>query len=258
MLRTFIFDKAKSHWVEEEHSLLLNDICIILDEEKECIYLWKGPKSSKKRYQEGYNHIKELINNFPDLNLQFILAKKTFPLEIQKKLDSLLENKDSSNLLFNRFITIRLYFTFLLLVIFIPIISLLNLSSSLLWPISNGIYEIDNKTFEIWINFSEILTLVAIIFFIFNTIIGIVELENQVIIFSIVGVILNVGLILYYNFGIYLFWFEEGSTFTLFLIQKNDIITFLLINIISVLIFEIPNIFKLISFLKSYRKFIFF
>ena len=50
MLRTFIFDKAKSHWVEEEHSLLLNDICIILDEEKEPIIPTIEAASKKAKF----------------------------------------------------------------------------------------------------------------------------------------------------------------------------------------------------------------
>lgn len=257
MLRTFIFDDSKSHWVEEEHNLLLNDICVILDEEKECIYLWKGPKSSKRRYREGYRNVKELITYFPNMNLQFILAKKNYPLEIQKRLNSMLENEEPRNLLFSRLITIRIYLIFLLGAILIPLISLLNLSTSLFWPISNGMNEIDSKTFETWIFITEILTITTIIFFAVNIIIGIVELENQVIIFSIAGLIINVGLFIYYSFNIYLFWFQMGSTLNTFLILKNDILFFLFINITLVLIFEIPNIYKLISFLKSYRKFIF-
>jgi hypothetical protein len=257
MLRTFIFDDSKSHWVEEEHNLLLNDICVILDEEKECIYLWKGPRSNKRRYREGFKYVKELITYFPNMNLQFVQSKKKFPQEIQERLNSMLEPEEPHNLLFSRLITIRLYLIFLLGAILIPLISLLNLSSSLFWPVSNGISAVNSKTFELWIFISEGLTLTAIILFVVNIIIGIVELENQVITFSIAGLIINIGLFIYYTFGIYLFWFQAGSTFTTFLILKNDILIFLFINITLILIFEIPNIYKLISFLKSYRKFIF-
>ena len=49
MLRTFIFDETKSHWIEEEQRLLSQDICAILDEENVILYLWNGPKSKKKK-----------------------------------------------------------------------------------------------------------------------------------------------------------------------------------------------------------------
>ena len=48
--RTFIFDESKSKWVEEKQQLLSQDICVLLDEEEEIIYLWGGLKTSKKRF----------------------------------------------------------------------------------------------------------------------------------------------------------------------------------------------------------------
>jgi hypothetical protein len=41
MLRTFIFDESKSHWIEEEQHLLSQDVCAILDEENANLYLAK-------------------------------------------------------------------------------------------------------------------------------------------------------------------------------------------------------------------------
>jgi len=258
--RTFIFDESKSKWVEEKQQLLSQDICVLLDEEEEIIYLWGGLKTSKNRFKKGYNQLKELVSNFPDLNLQLMMVKKNFPIQVQEKLDSMLEKakkERSGVLLFNRFITIRVYFIFLLCVIILPIISLLNLSSSLLWTISDGNYEVSRNIFRLWIKFSEILTLLTLICFIINLVIGIIEFENQVIVFSIVGLFICVGLFIYLNFDIYLFLFQEGSTLTNYFISRKDILYFILVNLISILIFEIPNTFKLISFLKTYRKFIF-
>ncbi len=163
----------------------------------------------------------------------------------------------SGILLFNRFITIRVYFIFLLCVIILPIISLLNLSSSLLWTISDGNYEVSRNIFRLWIKYSEILTLITLICFIINLVIGIIEFENQVIVFSIVGLFICVGLFIYLNFDIYLFLFQEGSTLTDYSILPRNIIIFLLLNLTATLTFEIPNIYKLISFFKTYKKFIF-
>jgi hypothetical protein len=260
MLRTFIFNDSKSQWREEEHSLLSHDMCVILDEEKELIYLWSGSKSTKKKYKKGYVQLKELIANFPDLNIQLILAKKNFPIEIQKKLENMLEsaNKEvGSTLIFSRFITIRTFFVSLLGVIILPTISLLNLSTALFWPMSNLNLEVKSNTFKSWINISEILVILTIFFLAINLIIGLVEIDYQVIVFSIVGLIICLGLIFYLNFDIYLFFFQSGSTLTNFFILRSDILFFILINLISILIFEIPNMYKFISFMKTYRKFIF-
>ena len=90
MLRTFIFDESKSHWIEEEHRLLSQDICAILDEEKEIIYLWNGPKTNKKKFRKGYNQINQLISEFPELNIRFVMTKNNFPIDVSNKINSLL------------------------------------------------------------------------------------------------------------------------------------------------------------------------
>ena len=106
MLRTFIFDESKSHWIEED-GVLSHDICAILNEEEEILYLWSGPKSKKSKFRKGYNQVKELISNFPQLNIQFVMAKKNFPIEIQNKISKLLESAKldiDNELQFSRFV----------------------------------------------------------------------------------------------------------------------------------------------------------
>ncbi|MFX0029758.1 MAG: hypothetical protein ACFE8B_11150, partial [Candidatus Hermodarchaeota archaeon] len=226
MLRTFIFDDSKSDWVEENQHLLPQDICALLDENEEIVYLWRGLKASKKRFNRGYKQIKELISSFPELSLTFIMVEKNFPTQVQEKIDSMLETSKEESIgtyIFSRFITIRIYSISLLCVVILPIINLLNLSSSLLWTISNGNFEVSNNNFHLWITASKILTVLTIIFFIINLILGIIEVENQVIIFSLLGVLISVGLFIYLNFDIYLFLFQEGSTLTNFLILKRDV-----------------------------------
>lgn len=260
MLRTYIFNDSKSKWVEEDRHLLSHDTYVILDEENEILYLWREPKNSKRRFKKGYMHLKELVSGFPELNLQFIMVKKNFPSEVLMKLDSMSEKfkKGSpANLLFSRIITINIYFIILMGTIILPIISLFNLSSSLLWPNSNGNYIVINTTFQLWINFSEALTYITLTLFLINLIIGVIELEYEAIIFSFIGFLICVGLAVYLNFDIFLFIFQEGSTLTNFLILREDIWFFLSVNLILIMMFEIPSILKLISFLKTYGKFIF-
>ena len=93
--------------------------------------------------------------------------------------------------------------------------------------------------------------------FILNIIIGLYEMEAQVIIFSLMGLIICSGILLYLQQGIYLFLFQEGSTSTLYLIKIQDITLFYIIILSAIAIFELPNLLKLISFIRTYRKYIF-
>ena len=259
MIKTFIFDENKSQWLEEEHRFLSHDICAILDEDKETIYLWSGSKSSKDKFRKGYKQIKELIANFSDLSIQIVMVKKNFPNEIQEKIDSFVESMKIGKkkvLRFSRFTTIRIYSISILFVILLPILSFLYLSSSLTWSISNGIYQVNSTMYNSWIENSKFLIFITLILFSINIVIGIIENENQVIIFSLNGLIISIGLIFYLNQGIFLFLFQEGSTLTSYLILQTDIFIFLFVILIAMLIFEVPNLYKLISFFKTYRKFI--
>jgi hypothetical protein len=260
MLRTFIFDETKSHWIEEEQLLLSQDICAILDEENVILYLWNGPKSKKKKFRKAYKELKLLIANYPELNIQLIMSKKNFPMQIQDKLDSFLDSMKSGkkmNLKFSRFITIRIYSISIIIAVLLPIISVLNLCTSFFWSRFLGNYEVNSMSYTNWVNLSKIITLIALIFFSVNLIIGIVEYENQVIVFSLNSIIISIGIVIYLNQGVFLFLFQEGSTPTIYFILPKDIFIFLLLNLTALLIFEIPNIYKLLSFFKTYRKFIF-
>jgi len=259
MLRTYIFNESKSSWTEENQRLLLHDICVFLDESNKKIYIWNGPKSTKEKFKKGYELVGEILSNYPNLKLQLIVLKKDIPSNVENKLNSMLESVKEEKikaLLFSRLITIRIYFIFLLSVIILPLISFINLSLSLLWPVSNENYEVSSELYKLWINTSKILMIITSILFILNIIIGIIEIENQVIIFSLAGLIISIGIVIYLNFGIFLFIFQEGSTLTDYFISQEDLFFFLFLNLITILIFEIPNVYKFVSFLKTYRNFI--
>jgi hypothetical protein len=256
MLRTFIFDDSESHWIEEESNILAHDVSAILDEENEIIYLWEGPKSKKEKFRNGYKQIKELVSNFPELNIQFVMSKRNFPIEIQNKIATIFESGKGKILKFSRFSTIRFYSISIIINVILPITLFLNLSTSLFWSKINNNYQVNNVTYANWINNSKIITLILLIFLSINLLIGLIEYENQVIIFSLNGIIISIGLLLYLNQGTFLFLFQEGWTPTNYLILQNNILIFLVLILTAILIFEIPNIYKLISFFKTYRKFI--
>lgn len=260
MLRTFIFNETKKSWIEEEN-LFTHDLCAILDEENRKIYLWNGPKSSKERINKANESLVNLLSNYPNINFQLIQLKKDIPNLIQKRLNKMMEvvkkEEEIEKYEFSKFTTIRLYFIFLIFSILCPILSIINLSSSLSWAIQGENFAISSYEYNFWLNISSILIIVSLIFFILNLIIGIYEYETQVIIFSLIGLVICIGISLYLQQGIFLFLFQESPTSTIYLINKRALFSFLAINIIGVSILGIPNILKLIFFTKTYRKFIF-
>jgi hypothetical protein len=260
MLRSYVFYEDKYAWIEET-SLLLHDICAFIDDEKNKIYIWKGPKSSKQKFKNGYNLVENLVSNYPDSTFQLKVLKKEIPEEIQIKIDKMLETvrkgEEKSKLVFNRLITIRLFFIFSMISVALPILLILNLYSSLFWRISDNICEVSASIYDYMIEISRIILIITLLILGINVTIGIFEQEHQVIIFNISGFIICIGLLLFLNQGIFLFKFQEGSTLTNYLILKKDALVFLISVIISILLFEIPNLYKFISFLKIYGEFIF-
>ncbi len=189
MLKTYIFDEANKKWIEEDKSLLYHDLCAILDEERNIIYLWNGPKSSQERLKKGYGFIENLMSKYPTINFQLSMLKKEVPSYIQDRIDIMLneikdkDKKDYYN--FTRFTTLRLYLIFMLVSVISPFLSFLNLVSSLMWPKIDGNFEIGADPFNNWLLISFILTIISLLSFSIMIIIGIVEIEYQVIMFSL-------------------------------------------------------------------------
>jgi hypothetical protein len=88
-------------------------------------------------------------------------------------------------------------------------------------------------------------------------IIGIIEIEYQVITFSLLGAIICTGLVIYLQQGIFLFLSQEEPSSSIYHIRQNDMVEFLIVIVLGIIVFEIPNTIKLISSIKTYRKYIF-
>lgn len=261
MLKTYIFDDANKKWIEEDKSLLYHDLCAILDEERNIIYLWNGPKSSQERLKKGYGLLKTLMSSYPTINFELSILKKKAPGYVQDKIDLMLseikQKKEKDHYQFSRFTTIRLYLIFLLLSIILPSLSFLNLVSSLSWTKIGTNFEIGAVEYNFWLFVSFTLIIASLIFLCMMALIGIIESEYQVIVFSLLGVLVCTGLSIYLQQGIFLFLFQPGHSSSIYYISQNDIYESLIIVFSGILVFEIPNMVKLISFVKIYRKFVF-
>jgi len=262
MLKAYIFDEANKKWIEEDKSLLYHDLCAILDEERNIIYLWNGPKSSQERLKKGHGLLENLMSKYPTINFQLSILKKEVPSYIQDRINTMLNEIEHKNkkdyYKFTRFTTLRLYIIFLLVSIIFPFLSFLNLVSSLSWTKIDGNLEIGAEAYNNWLLISSILIIISLISFSIMIILGIIEIEHQVIVFSVLGVLVCSGLVIYLQQGIFLFLFQgEPPSPSIYYIRQSDMVEALIVVVLGIIVFEIPNMIKLITFIKTYRKFVF-
>ena len=71
MLKTYIFDEANKKWIEEPSSLLYHDLCALLDEDRNIIYVWNGQKSSQERLKVGCELLKKWFPIIPIINSKY-------------------------------------------------------------------------------------------------------------------------------------------------------------------------------------------
>jgi len=259
MLRTFIYHD--DNWIEETENLLLHDCVAFLDEEERRIYLYNGPKSTYKRLEKGYDSVTKLMLNLPDDSIQLTVLLDEIPEKIQTKIDTMFKKvrkeEEAHKRIFSSLISIRLYLVFSIITLILTFISMVNLANLLFQPVTSGVIEVTAVNYNLWFYISRILTIFATTFFIFNIIIGSYEQDVQVVIFSVIGAIVSIGLIIYYGQGIYLFKFQPGWDSTRYLILQLDLVAFFALILFATLIIEIPSFLKLISFVRTYRKYIF-
>ena len=259
MLRTYVYNEEKKVWLEEE-TLLLHDICAVLDEDDKILYIWNGPKSSPERLEKGYKSIDTLLSNYPNMDLKLIKLKKKIPPNIKKKIDNMLasiESEEEDFLQFTRFSTIKIFFVSSLAIITLSVFSLLNLMRYIDLLKWEGNISIKPGDYETWINISQFLIILSLILFMINIGIGILENEHQVIVFSVSGLLVCIGIVIYLNQGIYIFLFHERSSSSIYVIARTDVNWFFIIILLAELIYLVPNIYKLITFTKKYREYIF-
>jgi len=260
MLKTYIYDESNKNWIEERLSLLYHDLCALLDEERKIIYIWNGPKSSQERLKKGYALLKNLVSKYPNIDFQISILKKEVPDYVQIRLDKMLgEIKYDDKIffyMFSRFITLRLYFIFTLPALIFPLISYLNLSSSLAWRKTGYNYEVSSGVYDNWLSISFFFMILTILSFAVIITIGIIEIEYKIITYSIIGFVVSSGIAIYLLQGIFLFLFQDGSTASIYYIKQSDILLFLVIIVFGIAVYEIPNLVELINFIIVYHKFI--
>jgi hypothetical protein len=261
MLRTYIYNEKSKSWIEED-TLLLHDSCAILDEEKQIIYLWNGPKSSPEKLKKGHHSIEKIIAHYPNTKFQLIILKNNLPDHVQKKIEEMLdafkrESEEDEFQNFTRLITIRMFFFTNIIIIIFSILSLINLLRFIDFFNWDGYIVTNSEQYNLWLFISSFLILIILIIFGINLGISIIEYDHQSLIFSISGLLITIGLLLYLSQGIYLFLFKKGSTSSIFLIWRVDLNWFFIIIFSAELIYLIPNTLNFIKFLKNHREYLF-
>ncbi|TFG01093.1 MAG: hypothetical protein EU541_00445 [Promethearchaeota archaeon] len=261
MLKTFIYNKEKDKWIEETEILLFHDILAIFDEKSNKIFLWKGPEIKESILIQGKERLKELISTYSEDEWIINEKKETFPNEVHKLLNEMLkptkERKKEDILKFNHFFTIRLCFLILIGIVIFLVLSLISILIPLFSPRLWGSYIITATFYDYWIISYQSFVIISLILCIINILLGIYERDLDLIIFSLMGIIISIGIILYLQKGIFLFLHQPGSTSSIYYISILEITVFSLLNLIALMIALIPHIYKLYSFGKVYWKFIY-
>ncbi len=82
----YVLDKSKMDWIESE-SLFLHDIALLIENTEKRVYMYSGPKSSKKEQEIGIDLAQNIIEKF---SYEFIILGTAVPLKIQAEIDLLL------------------------------------------------------------------------------------------------------------------------------------------------------------------------
>lgn len=243
-MKIFIFDENLENWIEEETSLLLHDLAILLDEKNKIVYLWQGPKSKKKKKELGFKSLSLIQEKYQNFKLEIL--KDNIPPEIQKQLMNLLKKYgNKEKIILKRTIYLKLYLILGLIGTILSLSYYINLLSSLSWVQTNGNLQINAQIYDRWILTSQILIIIFLLFPIGNQVLSLIINRLILIIIAAIGIIMSIGFLLYISQGIFLFLFQSGSTTTTYLISQNDLRIFLLINLIAIIIFICPTIYSI-------------
>jgi hypothetical protein len=236
-------------------------VVAFIDKDQNIIYLWNGPKCTKDKLKKGKKAIHKLLRDFTDINFQIKELNKNIPPHVKNRLENLLDTatkeKELANYQYSHFFTIRFHTIISIVALILPIVSFIILSSSLFWESVGSDFLIKASNYDIWLNLAIIPLIISLLFFILQLIIAIYEHDNSIIIFSSISILLSISLLFYLQQGVFLFQFQEVSTYSLYYIAKLDIYLFLLVIGLAIGLFEIPNIIKTLKFLSTYKKFIF-
>ncbi|MEJ2248528.1 MAG: hypothetical protein P8Y70_00840 [Candidatus Lokiarchaeota archaeon] len=259
MLRFFVYDNVEKLWKEED-ILLFHDIVTILDEDEKVLYYWRGPKSNKKKNAEAKIFLDNLLRSLA-LDVKIRIQKENFPerinQEIQKKLKIARETEDIDKYKLSRFITIRLYLIYLIGINILIVLGLINLFSILFSNNNGSIISVSAQFYGDWLFRYRVVLIFLLVLLAVSFFIGLYEREYEIIAFSIVGILICIGILLLLTQGIFLFIFEPGSTDSTYLIAYPNILLFLVVNSFGLAIIFITHLYKIIAFIKTYHKFIF-
>jgi len=262
MFKTYIYNKQRDLWIQEDRVLLLHDVGSIIDEENHVLYLWIGPKAKKDKIKKAKETLDVLLSKYPikDFNVKELDQEK-MPRDMEVYLKELLNPiktlRKSEKYKFSRLITIRVFLVTTILILGLIGLYLAFISSSLVWTIQNGNVKVSNNTYMTWIGILQILNVTVFLLLILQLILGIFEKDSEVRLFSIVGIMVSIGIMLYLNQGIFLFLFQSGNNPELYEIAFLDLLTFIVINYLVIMIPFLLNAYKIIKFVKTYREFIF-
>jgi hypothetical protein len=262
MLKIYTYNKQRNVWIQEDQVLLLHDVGAIVDEKNNILYIWKGPKAKKEKIKSAKETLDVLLSKYPikDFNVKELVPDKLpehIKLYLEELLDPIKTLRKSEKYKFSKLITLRAYLLLTILILGLIFLYLGILSSSLFWPIQNNTTRVSEAIYLNWVRILQITNFVIFLLLISQLVLGIFEKDPEVKLFSIVGLMISIGIMLYLNQGVFLFLFQNGNDPDIYEILFVDLLIFIIINYLVIMIIFLLSVYKLYKFIKTYREFLF-
>lgn len=262
MLRTYTYNKNRDVWTQEDQVLLLHDVGAIIDEEKNMLYIWKGPKANKEKIKRAKETLDVLLSKYPikNFNVKELEGEKLpehIELYLEELLDPIKSLRKSEKYKFSKLITIRAYLLLNILILGLIGLYVAIISYSLFWPMQNNSVQVSEATYMSWIRILQFTNLVIFLLLISKLVLGMFEKDPELRLYSIVGLMISVGIMLYLNQGVFLFLFQNGNNPDIYEILFVDLLVFIITNYLVIMIIFLLSVYKLYKFVKTYREFLF-
>ncbi|MHA1673433.1 MAG: hypothetical protein ACTSYI_07380 [Promethearchaeota archaeon] len=235
----YVLDKSKLDWIESE-SLFLHDIALLIENTEKRVYMYSGPKSSKKEQEIGIELAQKIIEKF---SYEFNILGTAVPLKIQAEIDLLLgDNIDPRTYKEDRTLSMILFVLFGMFGGSAFIVMYINHLRMLGWKIAPLVFGTSEETFVALFEISTIVLWITMGLFGAQMLFSLITRRLFLIFASFSAAAISFGTYLYLNKGVFLFPGAPASIGRLELLFHFLWLTIALLILVGITIWAIMTI----------------